>query len=288
VCEIVGANSDSHEAERIPKSNMKRMCGILVSLIPAAICAAPAANAQSKSAPPAAVAEAVEPARAAIEQIVREYILRHPEVLMESARQYQDRLQAAQKERSRDAVAARLTELQKDPSSPSAGVTVVEFFDYRCGFCKKAESTIVKMMANHPDIQFVFKEFPILGPDSLLAAKAGLAAHKQGGYLKFHQALMSLPGPITLEAIQRLAGKQGLDVERLKIDMESPEIQAVLERNRQLAQQAGIGGTPSFVIGSELVPGAIDEAAFEGLIAKAKLPNIQLPNIQQAGISTPK
>jgi protein-disulfide isomerase len=259
---------------------MKKLSGIFVTLMSAVICIAPTVNAQSKSATPAATGrDEVEPARAAIEQIVREYILQHPEVLMQSARQYQDRLQAAQKERSRDAVAARLTELQKDPSSPAAGaaagVTVVEFFDYRCGFCRKAESTIVKMMASHPDVQFVFKEFPILGPDSLLAAKAGLAAHKQGGYLKFHQALMALPGPITMDAIEKLAGKQGLDVAKLKANMESPEVQEILERNKTLAQQVGVSATPTFFVNSELVPGAMDAPAFEALIAQARLDGVQ-------------
>ena len=148
---------------------------------------------------PAAAQEAVEgPARPAIEKIVRDYILQHPEVLMESVRLYQERERTAQKERTRESVSARLTDLQQDPSSPVAGtaggVTVVEFFDYRCGYCKRAEGTIRKLLADHPDIQFVFKEFPILGPESSVAAKAGLAANKQGGYLMFHQALMTLPG----------------------------------------------------------------------------------------------
>jgi protein-disulfide isomerase len=215
-----------------------------------------------------------EPGRPAIEQIVREYILQHPEVLMESVRLYQERERTAQKERSREAVLARLADLQQDPSSPVAGtdggVTVVEFFDYRCGYCKRAEAAVTKLLADHPDIRFVFKEFPILGPDSSVAAKAGLAAHKQGGYLKFHQALMTLPGPITMNTIEELAGKQGLNVSKLKTDMESPEVQAILARNRELGHEVGVNSTPSFVIGSELVSGAMDAAAFERLIAQAQ------------------
>jgi protein-disulfide isomerase len=224
---------------------------------------------------PAAAQQAVEaPARPAIEQIVREYILQHPEVLMESVRLYQERERTAQKERSKEAVSARLTDLQQDPSSPVAGtaggVTVVEFFDYRCGYCKRAEGAVMKLLADHPDVRFVFKEFPILGPESLVAAKAGLAAHKQGGYLKFHQALMTLPGLITMSAIEELAGKQGLDVSKLKTDMESPEVQSILSRNRVLGHEVGVKSTPSFVIGSELVPGAMDAAAFKRLIAQAQ------------------
>lgn len=237
---------------------------------------------------PAAAQEAVEePARPAIEKIVREYILQHPEVLMESVRLYQERERTAQKERSKGAVSAKLTDLQHDPSSPVAGaaggVTVVEFFDYRCGFCKKAEGTITKLLADHPEIQLVFKEFPILGPESLLAAKAGLAAHKQGGYLKFHQALMTLPGPITMDAIGELAGKQGLNISKLKTDMESPEVQSMIARNRELGREVGVNATPTFVIGSELVQGASDAAAFEGLIAQAKL-----RSAQHAGVNARK
>ncbi len=224
--------------------------------------------------PAAAQLAAEEPARPAIEQIVREYILQHPEVLIESFRLYKEREQTAQKEQFKEAISASLTDLQQDPSSPvtgtAGGVTVVEFFDYRCGYCKKAEGTIVKLLADHPDIHFVFKEFPILGPESTLAAKAGLAAHKQSGYLKFHQALMTLTGPITMDAIAELAGRQGLDVPKLKTDMESPEVQAILARNHELGHKVGVKSTPSFVIGSELVSGAIDAATFERLIAQAK------------------
>jgi protein-disulfide isomerase len=215
-----------------------------------------------------------EASRPAIEQIIHQYILQHPDVLVESMRLYQERERLAQRERSKEAVLARLNDLQQDPSSPVAGtaggVVVVEFFDYRCGYCKRVESTITKLLADHPDIQLVFKEFPILGAESSVAAKAGLAADKQGGYLKFHQALMALPGPITMVGIEELAGKQGLDVSKLKSDMESPEVQAILARNRNLGRDLGVKSTPSFVIGSELVQGVMDAPAFERLIAQAQ------------------
>jgi protein-disulfide isomerase len=255
---------------------LNRISGTLVLLTSVAISLALPINGQSKNASPAATANDTEqPARAVIEKIVREYILQHPEVLLESVQQYQERLRTAQKERTKEALNAKLTDLQQDPSSPVAGApggaTVVEFFDYRCGFCKKAESTMAKLIVDHPDVLFVFKEFPILGPDSLVAAKAALAAHKQGAYVKFHQALMTLPGPITMETIEQLAAKQGLDIVKLKKDMESPAVGATLERNRQLAQQVGVTATPTFVVNSELIPGAVDTPALEKLIAQAKL-----------------
>lgn len=217
------------------------------------------------------------PARPAVEQIVREYILQHPEVIIESFRLYQARQQTAEKDLAKEELSASLTDLQQDPSSPATGktggVTIVEFFDYHCGYCRRDEDTISKLLANHPDIRFVFKEFPILGPESTLAAKAGLAANLQGDYLKFHHALMTLTGPITMNAIADLALKQGLDVQKFTSAMESPQVQATLARNRDLGNKIGVKATPTFVVGSELVSGAIDAPAFERLIAQAKQSN---------------
>jgi protein-disulfide isomerase len=216
----------------------------------------------------------LEASRPGIEQIVRQYILQHPEVLMESVRLYQERERTAQKERSKEAVSARLGDLQHDPSSPAAGpadgVTVVEFFDYRCAYCKRAETTVLKLLAEHPDVRVIFKEFPFLGPESSLAAKASLAAAGQGAYLKFHQALMALSGPITMNAIEELAGKLGLNVAKLKVAMESPEVQLILARNRELGIKLGVNGTPAFVVGTEVISGAIDSATIERLVAQAK------------------
>jgi protein-disulfide isomerase len=229
---------------------------------------APAQESVSTQAPPS------EGSRQAFEQIIHQYILQHPEVVKESLRLYEERERAAQQERTKAAVVARLKDIQQDPSSPvvgkDGGVTVVEFFDYHCGYCKRTESAVRKLLADHPDVQLVFKEFPILGPESSLAAKAALAAAKQGGYVKFHQALIDLSGPITMAAIEELANKQGLDFNKLKTDMESAEVQATLTRNRDLARDLGVKATPTFVIGSELVQGTMDGAAFERLIAQAQ------------------
>lgn len=230
-----------------------------------------------------------QPDRAGIEKVVREYILQHPEVIAQAANLYQEHERAAQKTRAKEAVIAKLTDLQQDRSSPASGaaggVTIVEFFDYHCGYCRRIEPTIEKLLRTNPDIRFVFKEFPILGPQSLMAAKASLAAHKQGGYLKFHQALLTLPGSISMDAIEQLAAKQGLNVAKLMSDMESPEVQSTLARNSELGRQVGVSGTPTFVIGTELVPGAMDAAAFEKLIAQAKPMNAQAAGSAVGGSS---
>ena len=249
---------------------MRRIKMFFASAFLAACC-----HAQVQNAPAATAHEKDDPGRSAIEKIVREYIWQHPEVILESVQQYQSRLSSAQKEHGKEAVIAKRAELEQDPSSPVAGsgggVTVVEFFDYRCGYCKKAEGTMAKLITDHPEVQFVFKEFPILGPDSLLAAKAALAAHKQGKYLNFHKTLMALSGPVTMDAIEQSAKNQGLNIEKLKTDMESPEILGMIERNRQLAQQLSVTATPTFVVDSELIQGAMEIPALEKLIAQAKI-----------------
>ncbi len=215
-----------------------------------------------------------QPDKAAVEKIVREYILQHPEVIAQAANLYQAHEKAAQKERVKEAIETKVADLQNDPSSPVTGavdgVTIVEFFDYHCTFCRRAEPTIEKLIATHPGVRFVFKEYPILGPESVMAAKASLAANKQGDYLKFHQALLAKPGSIGMDTIEKLAAEQHLDLAKLKADMDSPDIKSSLERNEELGRRLGVNATPSFVIGSELVPGVTDAAEFEKLIAQAK------------------
>jgi protein-disulfide isomerase len=212
--------------------------------------------------------------RSEVEQIIREYILQHPELLMESVRGYQEREQIAAQQRSREAIAAKHRELFEDKAAPVSGkadakVTIVQFFDYNCGYCRRVTPTVVKLLEENQDVRMIFKEMPILGPDSHLAARAALAAQKQDAYFKFHRALMDLKSPSTATAIEETGRKLGLDVARLKTDMDSPEIQAILAKNQQLAAALGVQSTPSFVIGNELVPGAMDLAGFQALIAKA-------------------
>jgi len=209
----------------------------------------------------------------AVEQIVKQYILQHPEVLLESVRNYQDRQQAAERQKSSQAVAAHRDELYGDPGTPAsaneATVTIVEFFDYRCGYCKRVQNT-VETIAAAPDVRIIYKELPILGPESILAAKAALAAEKQGAYRKFHDALMASAGSITVESIEKLANSLGMDFERLKRDMQSPQINSKLTRNNELATALGVQSTPTFIIGGELVSGALGPDAFRSLIDKAR------------------
>lgn len=153
---------------------------------------------------------AAGPSRVDIEQIVHEYLLAHPEVIMESVRTFQERQRAEERERAMAALVTKQAELFHDAASPATGsaldaVRVVEFFDYRCPYCKRVDPTVMKPIAEQPNVLVIFKEFPILGPESTLAAKAALAAHDQGAYLNFHEALMTSNEPISEVSLQQLA-----------------------------------------------------------------------------------
>jgi protein-disulfide isomerase len=156
--------------------------------------------------------------------------------------------------------------------NPKGDVTVVEFFDYRCTFCKRVLPAVRRLLRDDPRIRYVFKEFPILTPQSRIAARAALAAWRVAPetYFGFHVDLMSARGALGEAVILRLAANAGLDTQRLKREMQSPEIEAVLRRNAEIAQRLGIQGTPAFIIGERLVPGAIDLAQLQSLVAEAR------------------
>jgi protein-disulfide isomerase len=213
--------------------------------------------------------------KADIEKIVREYIIAHPEVLMESVHGQRERERLEAQRRSKDAVTANRRELFNDPLSPvtgtaSAEVTIVQFFDYKCGYCRSVSPTLSSLLEKHKNVRMVYKELPILGADSQMASRAALAAAKQGAYLPFHRELMKLSGPITPATIADIGKKLGLDVAQLRADMNSMEVDSSLTHNQRLASAIGVQSTPSFVIGGELIAGAMDLAGFEELIAKSK------------------
>jgi protein-disulfide isomerase len=162
-----------------------------------------------------------------------------------------------------------------DPHSPVDGnpqgdVTIVEFLDYNCHACRRMAPILAEARNRDPGLRIIYKEFPIRGPDSTLAAKAALAAHRQGKYLEFHNALISSRGHVTQAVIQETAQALELDVERLFAEMEDPAIARQIERNRALAQQLGITGTPGLVIGSEVRSGLLKLPALETWIAQER------------------
>jgi protein-disulfide isomerase len=223
----------------------------------------------------AAADPAPPPQRQQIEQIVHDYIMAHPDVLLSSLRQAEDKSHKDDEVKASKAVDEHKAEVFNDPAAPVGGnprgdVTVVEFFDYRCPYCKQVEPSLEKMLRQDRQLRLVYKEFPILGPASETAARAALAAKAQGKYDQFHAAMMEAHGPITDETVYRVAGSVGLDIDKLKRDMAAPEVSQALKSNLKLADALDIHGTPAFVIGDKVVPGAIDLDALKGMVSNAR------------------
>lgn len=230
------------------------------------------------AADPAATGTALTSEQAkAVEDLVRQYILDHPETIIESMQNFQIRQQLAEQEAAAAALVTYREEVKNDPSSPVAGnpegdVTVVEFFDYRCGYCKRVFPTIQDLLKSDGNVRYVFKEMPILGPDSVTASRAALAVWslQPEKYFEFHAALMEAPGTLDEEQVLATAEKLGLDPDELKTAMAKPEIQETIERNLALAQALAIQGTPAFIVGDVLTPGAIDGDQLRELVAAAR------------------
>jgi protein-disulfide isomerase len=209
-----------------------------------------------------------------IEKIVREYLLREPEVIYEALQELQRRQTEAAAARQREAIAANQSELLEASHTPVAGnpsgdVTLVEFFDYRCAYCRRVVSSMRELLDEDRGLRVAFKDLPVLGPDSVRAAKAALASRAQDGYVPFHFALMATDD-LSMAGIRAAASSVGLDPDRLEADMASPEVAAAIEANYTLANELGIEGTPAFVIGDQLIPGAVDKARLEQLIREAR------------------
>lgn len=213
--------------------------------------------------------------QAAIEQIVRDYLMKNPQVIFDAARSYQEQQQRQRDQMAKAQLMSLSEEVFRDPASPVAGnpngdVSVVEFFDYQCGYCKTALNDVRQLLKADPKVRFVLKEYPILGPNSVVAARAALAAREQGRYFEFHSALMETKGQLDQGTIDRVARSVGLDVDRLKRDMAKPEIDQALRRNRQLGDALNIQGTPGFIVGNQIVPGAVDVDKLKELVAEAR------------------
>lgn len=205
---------------------------------------------------------------------IERYIRAHPEVIVQSLQAMDAKREAEQKERQKTALATKQNELLHDPASPVSGnpkgeITLVEFYDYRCGYCKKAASAVTELQKVDSRVRVVYKDFPILGEPSELAAKAALASQAQGKHQAFHEALLASHADMTKESILKIAVNVGLNTKRLEADMADPKWQVVIDKNRALARELGISGTPGFIVGNELVPGWLDLNGLKELIARA-------------------
>jgi protein-disulfide isomerase len=210
-----------------------------------------------------------------IEGVIERYLGDHPELVGYAIHTLQERQKSATLAQQQGAVKAKGDAIFRDPAdlvlgNPQGDVTLVEFFDYRCPYCKRAAPDVAEAVKADGHIRLVLKEFPILGPNSQLAARAALASAKQGKYATFHAALLAAKSDLDEASVMAIAEANGIDTGRLAEDMKDPAIEAQIKRNFDLADALRIEGTPAFVIGDKLVPGAIDKAEIEKLARETR------------------
>ena len=217
--------------------------------------------------------------RTAIESIVHEYLIAHPEVLQEAMNELEKRQSAAEAEKHKVAVKDNASKLFSSPhqvvlGNPDGNVTFVEFFDYNCGYCRGAMNDMLTLMRDDAKLKVVLKEFPVLGPGSLEAAQVAVAVRMQDTtgkkYLDFHTKLLGGRGQADKARALGVAKEVGLDMNRLEKDMTSPEVNETLQETFKLAEALGLNGTPSYVIGSDVVIGAIGLAGLQGKVSTAR------------------
>ncbi|SDS30015.1 DsbA family protein [Bradyrhizobium canariense] len=240
------------------------------ALFALALCAMPpAASAQSFS----------DTQKSDIEAIIKSYLVSHPEVLEEAMAELSKRQTAEEAQKHEASVAENAATIFNSPRGVVLGnkdgdVTFVEFFDYNCGYCKRAMADMLDLMKTDPKLKVVLKEFPVLSPGSVEAAQVAVAVRMQdpGGkkYLDFHQKLLGGRGPADKAHALAAAKDAGLDMARLEKDMASPEAKATIEENFKLAESMGMNGTPSYVIGKQVVVGAIGLDGLKEKIALAR------------------
>ncbi|GAM99601.1 protein-disulfide isomerase [alpha proteobacterium U9-1i] len=195
--------------------------------------------------------------QAEIRAVVRDYLVANPDVLQEALNALETRV-----------AAQRRVEIERDRRDFSIGpadapITIVEFYDYRCPYCHAAYEWVNDLIRTRRDIRFVFKELPILSPESVEASRAALAAMPQGRYLQFHAALMGFRGELNSAQIDNLARQSGVDVARMRRNMEDENVTALLQDNIAHARNLDLSGTPGFMINGELVPGGFNREALD-------------------------
>jgi len=211
------------------------------------------------AAPTAAESGFTEREAEEVRKIIREYLINNPEVIVDAIQEMRRLQQVAKLAASRKAIRENKAALLHNGLDPVGGnrngsVTLIEFFDYNCGWCKRNLPHIKAAIKADGDVRVVYKEFPILSSSSRTATQAALAAHKQGKYQEMHDQLMAFRGPLDEPRIMAIAKKVGLDVKKLTTDMQSSEIKARITANLTLAQKLDIQGTPAFIVGGKLIP----------------------------------
>lgn len=212
--------------------------------------------------------------KAAIQAILEERLNEKPEIIIQAV----DNFRAKQEQEAQKQASQNITkhlDWMTSADAPSTGaadadVTVVEFFDYNCGYCKRAVPDIQNLLKSDKKLRVVFHEMPILSETSRMAAQWALAAHKQGKYFDYHVALMNHQGPQSDETLEKIATDLGLDVKKMKEDANSAEIAAQIDKSTEVAREIGINGTPAFIVNGELYPGYLGEDGLKQSIEKAR------------------
>ena len=215
-----------------------------------------------------------------LQQAIHDYIIAHPEVIIESLQRAKAKAEERQAVLIKSKIMAFGRDLVDDPNAPVLGnpkgdVTLVEFFDYRCPYCRQVEPWLQTLIKEDSGVRLVEKEFPILGPASVYAAHVALAAWKQGKHTEFRRSLMAKEGNIDEgniheDLVLQVAELVGLDLDRMKVDMKSPDVEVEIQGNMRIARSLGLTGTPAFIIGTDLVPGATDLATLREMVDDAR------------------
>jgi protein-disulfide isomerase len=217
--------------------------------------------------------------RGEIQKIIKDYLISNPEVLEEVSAELTKRQATAEAEKHQAAISSNANIIFNSPRGVTVGnkdgdVTFVEFFDYNCGYCKRAMTDMIDLMKADPKLKVVLKEFPVLGPGSVEAAQVAVAVRMQDPtgkkYLDFHQKLLGGRGQADKARAMAAAKEAGLDMTKLEKDLTSPEVRATIEENFKLAEAMGMNGTPSYVIGKQVVIGAVGAEALKEKIGIAR------------------
>jgi protein-disulfide isomerase len=224
--------------------------------------AEPAKPAEPAKAPAATTFSADQ--KKEIEQIIKSYLVTNPEIFVDVQNALEAKMEKDQAEKLKVAIAQNSGEIYRDRGASVGGnvdgdITVVEFFDYNCGYCKRGLHDVVKLIETDPKVRVVFKELPILSKGSEEASRVAVAAQRQGKYWELHKAMLTAKGQMNEAAALQLAEKLGLDMTKLKADMASPEVKAEVEKSEALAKKMGVNGTPHFLIGDRAIAGAPED-----------------------------
>ncbi len=225
---------------------------------------------------PARADDALTPAQKnAVDQAIHDYLVNHPEVVLESLKAGQQKSDMQAAAQAQQMIAVKRKELLENKDdlvqgNPKGDVTLVEFFDYRCPYCKQIEPSLDALLKEDPKLRIVYKEFPVLGEPSTYATRVAFAARKQNKYADFHRAMMATKGDITDDIVLKVAASVGLNLDKIKTDMGSAEIDTLINANYALAETLNIDGTPALVIGNTMIPGAIDLDTLRKDIATAR------------------